>query len=106
MLSFVCCICMTKQKQANAFKQKHALRVMKKDTSELKIHYKSLKKEIKQRLRQFSALPASDYFYELCFCLLTPQSNAKKCWQAVEKLKKCRLQDRNINSIKIEKCLK
>ena len=79
---------------------------MKEGFDELKSPYKSLKKEIKQRLRQFSALPASDYFYELCFCLLTPQSNAKKCWQAVEKLKKCRLQDRNINSIKIEKCLK
>ena len=74
---------------------------MKKDTSGLKIHYKSLKKEIKQRLRQFSALPASDYFYELCFCLLTPQSNAQKCWQAVEKLKKCRFQGN-----RIELCLR
>src|SRR3989338_5272889 len=79
---------------------------MKKDTSGLKIHYKSLKKEIKQRLRQFSALPAPDYFYELCFCLLTPQSNAKKCWQAVEKLKKCRLRGRGVNSIKIKKTMR
>ena len=74
---------------------------MKKEISGLKVHYKSLKKEIKQRLRQFSALPAPDYFYELCFCLLTPQSNAKKCWQAVEKLKKCRLR-----GSKIKPCLK
>ena len=79
---------------------------MKKEISGLKVHYKSLKKEIKQRLRQFSALPASDYFYELCFCLLTPQSNAKKCWQAVEKLKKCRLEGRKINSRRIKSCLR
>ena len=65
---------------------------MKEGFDELKSPYKSLKKEIKQRLRQFSALPAPDYFYELCFCLLTPQSNAQKCWQAVEKLKECRFQ--------------
>ena len=74
---------------------------MKKGIGELKSHYKSLKKEIKQRLRQFSALPARKYFYELCFCLLTPQSNAKKCWQAIEKLKKCGFQAR-----KIQPCLR
>ncbi len=79
---------------------------MKKEISELKSPYKSLKKEIKQRLRQFSALPASDYFYELCFCLLTPQSNARKCWQAVEKLKKCGFKGKKIGSRRIESCLR
>lgn len=28
-----------------------------------------------------------DYIYELLFCLLTPQSNAKLCWQAILELK-------------------
>lgn len=74
---------------------------MKEGFDELKKRHNAFKNEIKSRLRQFSSLPDSDYFYELCFCLLTPQSNAQKCWQAVEKLKECRFQEN-----KIESCLK
>ena len=74
---------------------------MKEGFGELKKRHNALKNEIKSRLRQFSSLQDSDYFYELCFCLLTPQSNAQKCWQAVEKLKKCRFQ-----GSKIELCLR
>ena len=51
----------------------------------LKKEYSKKKREIKKRLKEFSK---GDRFYELCFCLLTPQSNAKKCWEAVLELKK------------------
>jgi N-glycosylase/DNA lyase len=57
----------------------------------IKIEYKSKKDLIKKRLSEFSDLNEKDYFSEFLFCLLTPQSNAKKCWVAVNdiiKLKK------------------
>jgi N-glycosylase/DNA lyase len=42
----------------------------------LKNHYKVNKKAIKARLSEFSKLRGEDYFYELCFCICTPQSRA------------------------------
>ena len=50
-----------------------------------KEHYKENKEIIKDKLKEFSK--NKDYFYELCFCLLTPQSNAKKCYEAIQILK-------------------
>lgn len=49
--------------------------------------YEEKKESINQRLQDFKSLSEDDYIYELFFCLLTPQSNAKKCWQAVEEIK-------------------
>lgn len=54
----------------------------------LKDNYEIHKSRIQSRLRDFSSLPEEEYFKEFLFCLLTPQSNAKKCWQAVEELSK------------------
>jgi len=48
--------------------------------------YKKEKNKIRFRLNEFKSLPESNYIKELFFCLLTPQSNAKKCWTAVEKI--------------------
>src|SRR3989338_5686181 len=56
------------------------------DINKLKSYYELKKKEIKERLIEFSK--NKDYFYELCFCLLTPQSNAKKCYECIQILKK------------------
>ena len=42
---------------------------------------------IKKRLEDFSKVPKEDYFYEACFCILTPQSSAKSCWKAILLLK-------------------
>ncbi len=50
--------------------------------------YKNRKEGIKRRLEDFKNLSEADYYNEFLFCLLTPQSNAKKCWQAVQELKK------------------
>lgn len=38
--------------------------------------YKKLKKEIVKRLEDFSKVTENEYFYELCFCICTPQSKA------------------------------
>ncbi|MEK6888677.1 MAG: DNA lyase [Nanoarchaeota archaeon] len=59
----------------------------------LKKEYEKRKKEIKLRLNQFRNLPKKEYFNEFLFCLLTPQSNAQRCWQAVEQLKKIDLKE-------------
>ncbi len=49
----------------------------------------SLKKaEIRRRLKGFKLLTEEEKFREFLFCLLTPQSNAQRCWQAVLELTK------------------
>src|SRR3989344_6195877 len=64
---------------------------------ELLSAYNKSKKDIKSRLEHFSRIPKEDYFYELCFCLLTPQSNAKQCDKAVQDLIKRKYKDKNID---------
>ncbi len=52
--------------------------------------YKERKDAIRNRLSEFKQVMKwrdSDVFGELAFCLLTPQSSAKICWDAVSKLK-------------------
>jgi len=43
---------------------------------------------IRERLRQFAAVPEAEYFFELVYCLLTPQSSARHAATAVEELRK------------------
>ncbi len=45
------------------------------------------KSAIRQRLEDFSNVPPREYFYELVYCLLTPQSSAKHAVRAVDLLK-------------------
>jgi N-glycosylase/DNA lyase len=56
----------------------------------MQIHesYKLKEKEITSRLNQFKSLQEKDRLNEFMFCLLTPQSNAQRCWQAVEEISK------------------
>ncbi|OPY54331.1 MAG: N-glycosylase/DNA lyase [Methanosaeta sp. PtaU1.Bin112] len=57
---------------------------------ELMEHYNPVKPKIEARLMDFRRIweNASDeeIFSELAFCLLTPQSKARTCWRAVERL--------------------
>jgi len=64
---------------------------------ELRLSYEEKKYEINKRLNDFSQIKGSDIFYELCFCLLTPQSNARKCDQAVRLLKQKDFLNKKIN---------
>jgi len=56
--------------------------------------YTPVKGQIEARLREFRLIWESasdeDLFRELVFCLLTPQSKARTCWKAVQRLdRKC-----------------
>ncbi|MFH1802768.1 MAG: DNA lyase [archaeon] len=44
--------------------------------------------QIRKRLEEFKSLNEKQKFKEFQFCLLTPQSNAQRCWQAVEEISK------------------
>jgi N-glycosylase/DNA lyase len=46
-----------------------------------------LQPAIRQRLGEFAAVPPEEYFYELCFCLCTPQSKAESANAVVERLR-------------------
>ena len=50
--------------------------------------YNQKKHQIKSRLEDFKNLPVEKQYQEFLFCLLTPQSNAQRCWQAAELIKK------------------
>ena len=56
----------------------------------LKNIYAEIKKNIDTRLKLFKKVwkdgSENNLFIELVFCLLTPQSKAKTCWEAVENL--------------------
>lgn len=54
---------------------------------------------IKKRLNDFSKVSIDDMFYEACFCILTPQSSAKACWNAVLKLKENDFKNTDFNPI-------
>lgn len=53
----------------------------------LRERYEDIKFDIKNRLDEFASIPASEYFYEFCFCICTPQSRARNALIVVEKLK-------------------
>ena len=54
---------------------------------------------IKKRLEDFSNVKKEDYFYEACFCVLTPQSSAKQAWKCILELKEADFFNKNINPV-------
>ncbi|HXX64538.1 MAG TPA: hypothetical protein VEO56_12155, partial [Bacteroidota bacterium] len=42
---------------------------------------------IRSRLKEFAEVPRAEYYYELAYCLLTPQSSAVNAAKAVDRLK-------------------
>ena len=60
--------------------------------SEIQSIHLEIKDDISSRLEEFSNKwlngTDEDIFAELVFCIFTPQSKAKSCWAAVEKLRK------------------
>lgn len=61
-----------------------------KNIKELVSFWKSVKKELQQRIDHFDSIKNNDsdeaIFAELAFCIFTPQSKAISCWDAVKKL--------------------
>jgi len=68
--------------------------------SDLKDSYLRKKNDIKNRINDFKKPKSDELFAELAFCLLTPQSKAKACWSAIEKLKERNLLFSDSDSIK------
>jgi len=54
---------------------------------ELIARYQAAKSEIQARLSEFKRVPREEYFYEMCFCICTPQSKARHAFVVVEMLK-------------------
>jgi N-glycosylase/DNA lyase len=54
---------------------------------ELRAEFDTRRDAIRTRLREFKAVPPEDYFYELVYCLLTPQSSAVNAGKAVSVLR-------------------
>lgn len=62
------------------------MEISKKIIDELHSIYSSKKEMIQNRLDEFSKIPNEQYFYELAFCLMTPQSKAKFALEVQRKL--------------------
>ena len=54
---------------------------------ELKLIHRNLKSVIRNRLNEFKRVQKKDYFYELAYCLLTPQSKAEHADKAIRVLR-------------------
>lgn len=69
--------------------------------------YNKIKPSVLGRLKDFSKIvDKKDIFYELCFCLLTPQSNAKRCALAIDDLRAMNLYGGNFSADNIVDVLK
>lgn len=61
---------------------------------ELRTLYEVRKHLIRSRLQDFSGIQPSEYFYELVYCLLTPQSSAEHADKAVQALRSIQFEQR------------
>jgi N-glycosylase/DNA lyase len=59
--------------------------------------HRKRKKAIRARLRDFERVPSSEYFYELAYCLLTPQTSAGNAEKAVRHLRQGGFQNAGID---------
>ena len=55
---------------------------------DLQALYASKRDAIRRRLDDFSRTPQSEYFYEIAYCLLTPQTSAEHAEKAVAELRR------------------
>ncbi|MFP4001765.1 MAG: N-glycosylase/DNA lyase [Thermoplasmata archaeon] len=58
--------------------------------NQIKATYEKIKPKIESRMEDFNEIWEEDderIFDEMVFCLFTPQSKAKACWETVQKLK-------------------
>lgn len=62
-------------------------RLPKLSLAELNHYYSQQQSALQRRLDEFSQISPSEYFYELLYCLLTPQSSARNAEKAVQLLR-------------------
>jgi N-glycosylase/DNA lyase len=53
----------------------------------LRTDHAAIRAAIRARLEDFARVPETEYFYELAYCLMTPQSSAVNAAKVVERLK-------------------
>ncbi|MBN1396586.1 MAG: DNA lyase [Bacteroidetes bacterium] len=63
----------------------------------LKRHYLEHRELIQARLSEFRSIPSSEYFYELVYCLLTPQSSAAHAERVVDCLREAGFHSSQVN---------
>ena len=68
--------------------------------------YQSKKRAILERLWEFKRVKNDDLFYEMCFCLLTPQSNAINADSCIRRLKQLDFLHNDVNQEEIKSILK
>jgi N-glycosylase/DNA lyase len=59
--------------------------------------YRKRRTLIRKRLNEFKRVAPEDYFYEMVYCLLTPQTNARHAEKAVELLRQNRFHQQNFD---------
>lgn len=70
-------------------------------TSNLRALYHQQRASIRKRLKEFSTVAPSKYFYELTYCILTPQTSAQNAEYVVEELKKQNFHNSTLNPEKL-----
>jgi N-glycosylase/DNA lyase len=63
----------------------------------VKAHHRTHRRLIRERLGEFKSVPVQKYFYELAYCLLTPQSSAEHAERVVEILHTMNFQNSDID---------
>ena len=69
------------------------------EISQLKEEHKKKELIIRSRLNDFKNIKDSEIFYELLFCLLTPQTSAKMADRAILQLKARKFHENNFNPV-------
>ena len=64
---------------------------------ELRTEYQRSAQAIRNRLKEFKQVPPSEYFYEIVYCILTPQSSAANAERAVRLLREHNLAGADID---------
>lgn len=64
---------------------------------QLRLTYDTQRSMIEERLAEFAAVSPQLYFYELAYCLLTPQSSAANAWKVQQKLMELEFREKIIN---------
>lgn len=62
-----------------------------------RVHWEKHRDEIAVRLREFRAVRSEEYFYELLYCLLTPQSKAVHAEQVIAELRAAGFPEQDID---------
>ncbi len=68
---------------------------------ELLNRYYLLKPDIEQKILEFCSIHQDQYFYELCFCICTPQSKASAALKVQHQLEKLNFKNNNFDPIDI-----